>query len=39
MRGHDQKPLNAAAEITLKEYLPHFILSALKAPQSAPLDA
>jgi hypothetical protein len=33
MRGHDQKPLNAAAEITLKEYLPHFILSALKAPQ------
>ena len=33
MRGRDQKPMNGAAEIALKEFLPHFILSALKTPQ------
>ena len=33
MRGRDQKPMNGAAEIALKEFLPHFILSALETPQ------
>lgn len=35
LRGEDGKPLGVAGETVVKNYLPHFVLSSLKAPQKS----
>ena len=35
LRGEDGKPFGVAGETVVRNYLPHFVLSALKAPQKS----